>query len=193
MSEGTVHRPFAHDSAVGHVTGDALYIDDLPPVPGLLHLAFGLSEQAHARIAGMDLDAVRAAPGVVAVLTAADIPGENNIAPVLHDDPLLADGEVLYHGQPLFLVAADTREAARRAARLGRIDYEPLPALLTIAEARAAASVIEPAQMMRRGDAPAAIAAAPHRVTGAMTLGGQEHFYLESQAELEDRLEGIPA
>ena len=177
----SVHSSRTHDSAKGHVTGTARYIDDLPEPAHLLHLAFGLSRQAHARITSLDLDAVRATPGVIAVLTAADIPGENNIGPILHDDPLLAADEVNYHGQPIFLVAAETREAARRAARLGKIDYEPLPALLTIAEARAANSVIESAQVMRRGDPVAAIASAPHRLSGSFEIGGQEHFYLEGQ------------
>ena len=181
MADRTVHTSRTHDSAEGHVTGAARYIDDLPEPARLLHLAFGLSREAHARITGIDLSAVRAAPGVVAVLTAGDIPGENNIGPILHDDQLLAEGEVLYHGQPIFLVAAETREAARRAARLGRIDYAPLPALLTIAEARAADSVIEPPQVMKRGDAANAIASAPHRLSGNFEIGGQEHFYLEGQ------------
>ena len=176
-----VRRGLPHDSARGHVTGEALYVDDLPWPPGLLHLAFGLSTQAHARIRAMDLSAVRAMPGVVAVLTAADIPGENNVAPVFHDDPLLADGETVFVGQPLFLVAAETRATARRAARAGRIDYQPLPALLDIAQAQAAGSVIEPAQTMRRGDPDAALDAAPHRLAGGIELGGQEHFYLEGQ------------
>lgn len=177
----SVHSSQAHDSAQGHVTGAACYIDDLPEPPRLLHLAFGLSTQAHARIVRIDLAAVRAAPGVVAVLTAADIPGENNIGPILHDDPLLADGKVFYHGQAVFLVAAETRDAARRAVRLAKIDYDPLPALLTVADARDADSVIEPAQVMARGDADAALTAAPYRLNGGFEIGGQEHFYLEGQ------------
>ena len=176
-----VHTAVPHDSALGHVTGAAPYIDDLAEPARLLHLAFGLSSEAHARIASIDLDAVRAAPGVVAVLTAADIPGANNIGPLVADDPLLVEDEVSYHGQPIFIVAAERRDAARRAARLARIDYEPLPALLTIADARAADSVIEPAQVMGRGDPDAAIASAPHRLSGRFDIGGQEHFYLEGQ------------
>ena len=132
----------------------------------------------------LDLDAVRAAPGVVAVFTAADIPGENNVGPVVHDDRLLADGEILYPGQPLFLVAATSTRAARRAARLGKAVVEPRPALVTIADAKAAGSEIEATQIMARGDADAALAAAPHRLTGTLEMGGQEHFYLEGQAAL---------
>ncbi len=180
-SEGLVHRNVAHDSAPRHVTGEALYIDDTPEPKGLLYLAFGQSPHAHARIRGMDLDAVRRAPGVVAVFTAADIPGDNNVAPVGKDDQLLASDTVAYVGQAVFLVAATSVDAARRAAKLGAIDYEPLPAILTIAEARAANAVLEPAQVMKRGDADAGLAAARHRLNGAVEIGGQDHFYLEGQ------------
>ncbi|MBT0668199.1 xanthine dehydrogenase molybdopterin binding subunit [Novosphingobium profundi] len=173
-----------HESAHLHVTGAARYADDLAEPADMLHLAFGQSREAHARIAGMDLAAVRGAPGVVAVYTAADIPGANDVAPVAHDDPLLAEDVVTSHGQPLFLVAATSREAARRAARLGKVDYAPLPPLVTAAQARAAQSLIEPTQRMARGDAKAALASAPHRLAGAFAMGGQDHFYLEGQVAL---------
>lgn len=180
-----MHKPsLPHDSAALHVAGTARYIDDLPEPGDLLHLAFGQGSQAHARIVAIDLDAVRAVPGVVAVYTAADIPGENDVSPLADDDRLLADGVVTYVGQPVFLVAATSRDAARRAARAGRIDYEPLPPLLTIAAARAAGSQIEPVQRMARGDADAALTAAPHRLTGGFAMGGQDHFYLEGQVAL---------
>lgn len=170
-----------HDSARLHVSGAARYADDMVEPADMLHLAFGQSSQAHARIVAMDLDAVRAAPGVVAVFTAADIPGANDVSPVAGDDRLLADGEVLHVGQTVFLVAATTRQAARKAARLGRIDYEALPALLTIEAAQAAGSLIEPTQRMARGDSDAALAAAPFSLTGGFDIGGQDHFYLEGQ------------
>ncbi|RVU07747.1 xanthine dehydrogenase molybdopterin binding subunit [Novosphingobium umbonatum] len=176
-----VQVPHTHDSARLHVTGQAAYIDDLPQPAGLLHLAFGLSGKTHARILAMDLSAVRAAPDVVAVFTAQDVPGENNVGPLRHDEPLLAHDEVLFHGQPLFLVAARSHMAARRAARLAKVDYEELPALLSVADAMTAQSFIEPSQRMARGDADAALAAAPHRLTGTLEIGGQEHFYLEGQ------------
>ncbi|RYY27406.1 MAG: xanthine dehydrogenase molybdopterin binding subunit [Sphingomonadales bacterium] len=179
-----VHRSLEHESAALHVAGSATYIDDMPEGPGLLHCAFGLASDGHATLLGLDLDAVRAAPGVVAVFTAADIPGENNVGPVQHDDLLLADGEILYPGQPLFLVAATSTNAARRAARLGKADVEARPALVTISDALAAGSRIEASQRMVRGDADAALAAAPHRISGRVEMGGQEHFYLEGQAAL---------
>ncbi|MFL6845770.1 MAG: xanthine dehydrogenase molybdopterin binding subunit [Allosphingosinicella sp.] len=176
-----VGRPLRHDSAEGHVSGGALYVDDLPEAPGTLHLAFGLAADGHARLLGLDLSAVRAAPGVVTVFTAADIPGENNVGPVFHDDKLFAEDEVLYPGQPLFVVAATSHGAARVAARLAKVEAEPLPALVTIADAR---EEFEPAQKMVRGDAEGALASAPHRLSGEIAMGGQEHFYLEGQAAL---------
>ena len=126
-----------HDSAALHVAGTARYADDEPEPAGILHLAFGQSEQASAAIVAIDLTAVRAAPGVVAVFTAADIPGANDVSPVAHDDRLLADGEVTSIGQAVFLVAATSQRAARLAARLARIDYAPRAAIVTIPAARA--------------------------------------------------------
>ncbi|MDB5685892.1 MAG: hypothetical protein JWR77_481, partial [Rhizorhabdus sp.] len=179
-----VRASIPHDSADGHVAGTARYVDDMPELPGTLHLAFGKSTQAHAGIAAMDLSPVRAAPGVVAVFAVADIPGANNVGPVAHDDLLFADGEVLYMGQALFVVAATSVTAARRAALLAKVEYEPRPHFVTIEQARAAGSLIETTQHMVRGDAHAALAAAPHRVQGRFEIGGQEHFYLEGQAAL---------
>ena len=170
-----------HDSAHLHVSGEATYIDDIAEVRGTLHAAFGLSAKAHARIVSMDLSAVRSAPGVVAVLVASDIPGENNCAPVLHDDPILADGLVQYLGQPLFIAVAHTVDQARRAARLGVVEYEELPSLITVDEALAARSWVLPPLVMERGDPAAALASAPHRLAGRFRTGAQEQFYLEGQ------------
>ena len=179
-----VGRPLRHDSAEGHVAGSALYVDDLPEAPGTLHLAFGLASDGHSSLTGLDLAEVRAAPGVVAVFTAADIPGENNVGPVFHDDRLFAEDEILYPGQPLFVVAATSHRAARVAARLAKVGTEPLPALVTIAQAEEADSDFEEPQRMTRGDSRAAIESAPNRLSGTLAMGGQEHFYLEGQAAL---------
>ncbi|WP_119678875.1 xanthine dehydrogenase molybdopterin binding subunit [Indioceanicola profundi] len=183
---GTVHEPRLHDSAIRHVTGEATYVDDIREPAGLLHLCLGLSEKAHARVLELDLTAVRAHPGVVAVLTAGDVPGVNDISCMGRmDEPLFA-GELVEHvGQPLFAVAAETRGAARHAARLARVRYEELPAILDIQAAKQAGSkVVFPPMTLTRGDAAAAIAAAPHRLAGSLAMGGQEHFYLESQAAM---------
>ena len=109
-----------HESATLHVSGEATYVDDIGEIRGTLHAALGLSRHAHARIVSINLDLVLAAPGVIAVFTADDIPGENNCGPVLHDDPILAKDEVLYLGQPVFVVIAETHDLARRAAALAK-------------------------------------------------------------------------
>jgi xanthine dehydrogenase large subunit len=170
-----------HESAHLHVAGRASYIDDLPELAGTLHAALGLSNVAHGRIRSMDLSAVLSAPGVRAVILAADIPGINDCGPVKHDDPILADGMVMFHGQPLFAVAADSHDQARRAARLAKVDIEVLPAILSAEAAAEAESWVLPPVEVSRGDAEAALAAAPHRLLGEVKLGGQEHFYLEGQ------------
>lgn len=174
-----VSRP--HESAHLHVAGTATYTDDIPEFAGTLHAALGMSAQAHARIRAMSLDKVRTAPGVVSVLTADDIPGVNDCGPILHDDPILASGTVHFIGQPIFLVVAVSHDAARRAARLADIDYEPLPPVLTPDAAHAAGSYVLPPMHLSRGDAASRIAQALHRDAGRIHLGGQEQFYLEGQ------------
>jgi xanthine dehydrogenase large subunit len=173
--------PHPHESARLHVSGEAIYVDDIPVLAGTLHAALGLSDKAHALVKAIDLTAVRRAKGVVAVLTAADIPGENECGPIIHDDPILADGFVQYVGQPMFVVIADSYDAARRAARLARVDYDVLPAILTPQEAKRQQSYVLPPMHLKRGDPAAALAAAPRRGRGEFYVGGQEHFYLEGQ------------
>jgi len=175
-------KPLPHDAAALHVTGAARYTDDIPLPADALHLAFGLSSCAHGAITAMDLSAVRAAPGVVAVFSAEDWPEMPDCSPSLGDEPLLATGEVHYVGQPVFLVVADSHLAARKAARLGRISYDERPALLTVEAALAANSRFEVGPVVwARGDAAAAIGKAPQVVEGQFEVGGQEHFYLEGQ------------
>ncbi len=174
-------RPLSHESAHLHVSGEALYADDIALPPATLHAAFGVASIAHGRVRKLDLAAVRKAPGVLAVLTAKDVPGENNCAPVIHDDPIFADGLVQYAGQTLFAVAADSHDAARRAARLARVDYEPIAAILDIRDAIAKKSFVSPTQSIVRGDPKGKLASAPHRLQGTLELGGQDHFYLEGQ------------
>lgn len=170
-----------HESAALHVLGQATYTDDIPEVQGTLHAALGLSAKAHAKITAIDLAAVKASPGVVAVLTVADIPGTNDCGPIIHDDPILADGLVMYVGQPIFIVVADTHDNARRAARLGKVTYDELPAILTPQAARAAQSYVLPPMRLQRGDYQAAFEKAPHSAKGELYVGGQEQFYLEGQ------------
>ncbi len=181
---GGVHQAIAHDSNLKHATGEARYIDDLPEPPGLLHLYVAMSERAHARITSLNLDEARQAPGVAAVLTAADIPGINNVGPVLDDDPVLAEDLVEYHGQAIFAVAAETLWQARTAASLARIGYEDLPPLLTVDDALAAKSFLLENHVMRKGDAEAALKKAAKRLQGCLRVGGQDHFYLEGQVAM---------
>ena len=176
-------RPLPHESARLHVAGEATYIDDQPELAGTLHAALGLSPVAHGRLLGIDLAALRALPGVVDVITAADIPGRNDCGAIVHDEPILADGEVHYLGQPVFAVLSSDRELARRAAAQAKafLDIEELPALLTPEAAHAAGQHVVPPMHMARGDADAALRQAPHRRQGQVQLGGQEQFYLEGQ------------
>ncbi|WP_051379025.1 xanthine dehydrogenase molybdopterin binding subunit [Derxia gummosa] len=181
LAEPPVGTAQKHESAPLHVTGAARYTDDILLPAGALHIAFGCSPVAHGRLIGLDLSAVEKAPGVVTVLTAADIPGHNNYGAVLHDDPVFVTDEVMFVGHQLFAVVATSHDAARRAALLARIEIDELPALLDIRAAVAAQSFVLPTETVRRGDADAAIAAAPHRLSGSHACGGQEHFYLEGQ------------
>ena len=178
---GGVHAAVRHDSAVGHVTGAARYLDDVPTVPGTLEAALVLSPLAHARVGRIDLSRALAAPGVVAAVTAADIPGKNDIAPIRSDEPALAAGVVEYEGQPVAAIAAATLDEARAAAKLVDVAYEPLPPVLSIDEAMARESFVSPPQTMIRGEVEPALAAAPHRLSGELRCGGQDHFYLEGQ------------
>ncbi|WP_298837769.1 xanthine dehydrogenase molybdopterin binding subunit [uncultured Roseobacter sp.] len=179
----SVSRPLPHDSARLHVTGQARYVDDIPLPAGTLHLAFGTSDVASGTVDGMDLSAVRAARGVVAVLTAQDLPFDNDVSPSAHDEPLLADGAVHYAGQPLFLVIATSHLAARHAARLAEVSISPHESILTIEDALARDSRFEDGpRVYERGALAAALEQAPHRLSGSLDIGGQEHFYLEGQA-----------
>src|SRR5271170_5065989 len=182
FATAVVHKPLPHDSAVLHVQGAANYVDDIGEPAGTLHVAIGMADKACGKLKSLGLDAVRAAPGVIAVLTAADIPGKNDIAPVFADEPLFADREVMFHGQALFAVVARTREQARRAARLAVIGIEAKTPAVTIADALVTGARVQDDYAFGRGDAAAAIGKAAHRLEGELAIGGQEHFYLEGQA-----------
>jgi xanthine dehydrogenase large subunit len=183
---GPMHASLRHDSAHKHVTGSAEYIDDMPEPAGTLHAALGMADRAHADILSMDLSAVRAAPGVVDVITAEDIPGVNDVSSNgSGDEPLLATRKVEFHGQPIFVVIGESRDAARRAARLAKIEYRDLPHWTDIdsALANGAPLVVTP-MTLKRGAPETEMAKAPRRLTGRMVIGGQEHFYLEGQIAL---------
>ena len=193
---GVVGKTHAHESAPLHVNGSARYIDDLPELAGTLHAALGLSPLAHGRLRGIALHELRALPGVVDVITAAHIRGRNDCGPIVHDDPILADGVVRYLGQPLFAVLAESRDAARRAAARAKefVDIEPLPAVLTPRQAHAAQSYVVPPMHLLREAAPGALRraldGAAHKLQGSFVQGGQEQFYLEGQISYALPLEG---
>ncbi|MFT4047434.1 MAG: xanthine dehydrogenase molybdopterin binding subunit [Solimonas sp.] len=185
-----IGEPVRHESAHLHVTGRAPYADDLALPANMLHAAFGLSTRAHATITALDVSAVLAQAGVVAVALPADVSGDNNYGGILHDDPIFTDTLVQYAGQPLFAVAATSYEAARRAVRAAKVDYEDLPAILDARAAIAAQSFVIPTRTLRRGEPEAALEAAPRRLRGSVTIGGQDHFYLEGQIAIALPQEG---
>ncbi len=178
-----VGQNHAHESAHLHVSGEATYTDDIAELQGTLHAALGLSPVAHGTLLSIDLDLLLRQPGVLRVLTAADIPGQNNCGPLLHDDPILASERLSYLGQPVFAIIATDRELARRAAALAKqaIRCTPLPALLTAKAAHAAGQYVIPAMHLSRGEPQAELARAPHHLSGEWAVGGQEQFYLEGQ------------
>ena len=187
----SVGQSLPHDASTLHVTGVARYIDDIPTPNNTLHLAFGMADCAAGTITAMQLDIVRAADGVVAVLTADDLPFANDVSPSAHDEPLLATDRVHYLGQPIFMVIATSHLAARKAARMGKIDVDETAPILTIDDALTANSRFEDGpRVWTKGNVDAALAAAPHRLSGTIEMGGQEHFYLEGQAALALPQEG---
>lgn len=176
---GGVGASIRHDSAAGQVTGSVLYLDDVPSVPGSLETALVLSSYPHARIKSIDVSRALAAPGVIDVITAADIPGKNDIAPIRSDEPLLAAGLVEHEGQIVAAVAAQSLDQARAAAKLVTVEYEILDPVLTLEQAIADERYVAPPQNMARGDIDAALTSASHRLSGEFRCGGQDHFYLE--------------
>ena len=184
-STSSVHSAIAHDSAVKHVTGQAVYVDDIREPAGLLHAYVARSAVAHGRLKSLDLDKVRAVDGVEAVICAADVPGVNDTSPMhTMDDPIFAADEIEFFGQVLFAVAARDRDTARRAARLAEVEIEVLPAILEIADAMREKSWVNEPHEMKRGDVEAALEGAPRRLQGEINTGGQDHFYLEGQASM---------
>ena len=177
--KAAVGHALPHDSAHLHVSGRAAYTDDVPEPRDLLHVAVGMSSKAHARLCAVDLGEVLAAEGVVDVCVAADIPGENNCGPIVHDEKIYATDMVEYAGQAIFAVAAKTVEQARRAALLAAIDYEELEPILDPLTAVEKGSFVLPSETLARGDAATAISDAPRRLQRRVTIGGQDQFYLE--------------
>lgn len=180
MNPNSVH----HDSAVRHVSGKSVYIDDIAVPENVLHGRVVYSRYAHARIRSIDTTEARQLEGVHAVLTWNDIPGENQMGPVIHDEPCLANGEVVCIGQAIALIAAESEAIARAAEQHIRIDYEPLEAVLDLPTAIARKTLLAPERIMHRGNVQKGLEQSPLRLEGSLTTGAQEHWYLETQSAL---------
>jgi xanthine dehydrogenase large subunit len=180
-----VHVSHSHDSAAKQVCGAAVYIDDMPEPRGTLHVYIAQSEHAHARIIKRDLSAVAEQPGVVAVLSPDDVPGQHDVS-CIHagDEPVFALDRVEFAGQAIYAVVAESIAAARRACAFAKLEYEILPAVLTIEQAMEQNSFVVPPRRVHRGDPELALAEAPHRLQGRIETGGQDHFYLEGQISM---------
>ncbi|AHY41987.1 xanthine dehydrogenase molybdopterin binding subunit [Stutzerimonas decontaminans] len=176
-----VGRSVKHDSAPKHVSGEAVYVDDRLEFPNQLHIYARMSERAHARIVRIDTAPCYQIPGVAIAITAKDVPGQLDIGAVLPGDPLLADGKVEYIGQPVIAVAADSLETARKAAMAAIIEYEDLEPVLDVVDALHKKHFVLDSHTHQRGDSATALASAPRRLQGSLHIGGQEHFYLETQ------------
>jgi len=180
-SRGKTGESMKHESAEKHVTGKAVYVDDMPEYPNQLHVAVGGSQHAHARIKLMNLSAVRSAPGVEAVITVKDVPGHTDIGPVFPGDPVLVEDICEFVGQPIFAVAAKTFEQAKKAVALAEIEYEVLEKVLEVEDALEKQHFVRPTHQHKRGDSEKALNEAKHRIQGQQYVKGQEHFYLEGQ------------
>jgi xanthine dehydrogenase large subunit len=180
----TLGKPIPHDSAREHATGEAAYVDDLPPLYNELVVDFVGSPLAHARIKSIDVRTAAQQSGIIAVYTFADVPGENTFGPVFHDEELLAESVCHYIGQPIVLLAGTSKQAVKAAKTAVHVELEKLPAVLTIEDAIAHQQFIGPTRRIQRGDVASAFATAEHFLEGVFQSGGQEHFYLEAQAAL---------
>ncbi|MEP6881162.1 MAG: molybdopterin cofactor-binding domain-containing protein, partial [Dokdonella sp.] len=179
MSPKAIER---HESAIAHVRGTAVYTDEQLPPSGMLSVWPVQSPHAHARIVAIDAERARRMPGVHVVLSASDIPGENDTGPIIHDEPLIPADRVQFNGQAVAWVVADSEASAMAAAAAVEVNYEPLPPCLSIADAITRASFHCPPARVERGDVDAGLSNAPYRLHGELEIGGQDHFYLETQA-----------
>jgi xanthine dehydrogenase large subunit len=190
MSTSPLHQPLVHEAAARHVTGEALYIDDLPMPKGGLVAQLIPSTVAHGRITRLNIEAAQRVPGVVCVLTAKDIPGSNDTGAVIHDEPLFAQDAVQFLGQAVGAVVGESYEACRAGVKAVELVIEPLPALTTLDAAIAANSFLSEPHTLTRGDVDAALANAPFVLKGEVRTGGQDHFYLETHCALAVPQEG---
>ena len=184
LGPSPIGGPALHESGLRHATGEALYVDDVVLPAGALHGLVVTSPHAHARIMSRDASGARAMPGVHAVFLAEDIPGFNDVGPVIHDEPLLATDRVLFHGQSVAFVVAETAAQCRAAAAKVRVGYDVLPPILTIAAAREAGLFLCEPHVIQRGEVAEALSRAALRFSGEVESGAQDHFYLETHVSL---------
>ena len=186
-------RSEKHESAIRQVSGSARYVDDIPAPASLCYASVGVTNVASGTLTSLDLSAVKQSPGVIDVITISDIPGHTDIGPVFGGDPILLDKEVKFHGQPVFAVLAETQEQARVAATKATMTFAEAEAILTTDEALAADAKVRPTHEFGRGDVSNTLQSAPLTASGHLSVGGQEHMYLEGQVSLaipeeEDRI-----
>ncbi len=191
MTESSgLHQPLLHESGLRHTSGEAKYVDDLPVPAGMLVAQVVGSPLAHGRILQVDIAKAKQVPGVMAVLTASDIPGQNNVGPVVHDEELLASKKVHFLGQAVVLIVGESYEACRAGAAMVKIEVEALPAIVSLEDAIAKGSWLCEPHVMQRGDVVKGLATAEVRFQGEVRTGGQDHFYLETQTTLAIPEEG---
>ncbi|ABG40941.1 Xanthine oxidase / xanthine dehydrogenase, molybdenum binding subunit apoprotein [Paraglaciecola sp. T6c] len=191
--QGKVGKSHPHESAIRQVSGQARYVDDMPQPANLQYAAVGTSPEASGALNSIDLTAVWASPGVTDVITVDDVPGHVDIAPVFDGDPIFAQGNVLFNGQALFAVLADSVQHARQAALKAKVDITPLAPCLTVEAAKQQSNFVRPAHFMQQGDFDTAIGQSELNAQGHISIGGQEHMYLEGQVSMaindeEDRV-----
>jgi xanthine dehydrogenase large subunit len=175
-----VGKDVAHDSAVGHVSGESMFLDDVAPLDGELLAGIVPSPFAHGRLRRLDKSPALAVPGVMAVLTHRDIPGHNLFGSTFKDERLMVEDEAVFLGQPVALIAAQNVDALEKARQAVVVEMDELPPIFTIDQAMAADSYLGEPRLLERGDLEAGFAQAQHRLEGVLDMGGQEHFYLES-------------
>ncbi len=181
--KGVIGLPLEHDSAQMHVQGSAQYIDDIPVPNGTLHVAFALSNVAHGKIKNIDISSAKEAEGVHCVLISEDI--ENlMIGPIRHDEPILASNEVLFYGQAIAAILAESHDLAKKAALLVTAEVEELKSIVSIDEAMKNKSFLDEPMTVKTGDSKKAIKKAKNTLTGSLSIGGQEHYYLEGQVAM---------
>jgi xanthine dehydrogenase large subunit len=176
-----VGQNIPHDSAAGHVSGESVFVDDIPPARNEVFCDTVGSPLAHGDIISIDIEAARKVPGVVAIFTYKDVPGHNDIGPVVKDEQVLVEQVAQHVGQPIVLIAAETRQALCEAKKLVKITMRELPAIFSIDQAIAQESFLGPPRKIERGDVAAALESSRHTIEGVLHSGGQEQFYLESQ------------